>query len=133
MAAPDLADDIRDYLVTTFGLSNVSVNVLQPSPINQYAVVEYAGPQNIKTHAGASPVAAVLDEGMIQIMARHTSANTARANILAVIDELDGRCDTTIGSVVYTYMECISRPRVIDREESGSTTFIAEFKVQSRR
>ena len=130
MGAPKIAKDIRDYLTTTTGLSNVSVGSLNPTPINQYAVIEYPGPDNIKTHGGGSPV---LDEGNIQILARHTTDQTALTNIHTVIDALDGLKDVTINSVVYLYVTEISRPRIVDRSENGSMTYAWECRVSARR
>ena len=134
MAAPKVAVDIRNYLVDTVGLSSVNIDGLTPTPINQYAVVEFAGPPNIKTHgsAGANKHI-VLDEANIQIMARHTSAQTARTNIMAVVDALDGLEDVTINSTVYTFLTGISRPRKLTTQEDGSVIFIWEVRCQARR
>lgn len=131
MAAPKIEVDIRDYLTNTTGLSNVYVGVLPPTPINAYAVCEYAGPIGVKVH-GAQPGMA-LDEALIQIMCRHTSQQTGRDNIYLIVDALDGLQDTTISGTLYTYITQASRPRILDREESGATTFIWECRVQSRR
>ena len=133
MAAPQVEVDIASYLTTTVGLSNVSISLLAPTPLNQYAVVEYAGPMGVKTHGTSNPNANVLDESHIQIMARHTSVATARTNIYTVYDSLDGLKDVTINSKVYTWITALSRPRLLTREESGAVLFIAEFFVQSRR
>ncbi len=67
MAAPKIAVDIRDYLVNTALITPVTIDGLAASPINQYAVVEYSGPANIKTHGGANPGGIVLDRGLLQI------------------------------------------------------------------
>lgn len=133
MAAPQVEVDIASYLTGTVGLSNVSISLLAPTPLNQYAIVEYAGPMGIKVHGASNPNANVLDESHIQIMARHTSAASARTNIYAVYDSLDGLKDVTLNSKVYTYITAISRPRLLTREESGAIIFIAEFWIQSRR
>ena len=99
MAAPKVAQLVRNYLVTTTGLTPVSIGVLNPTPINQYCVVEYAGPPNIKTHGGGLPV---LEEATLQIQARHTSAETALTNIHTVVDALDALGTTTMGSFTVT-------------------------------
>lgn len=130
MASPKIAKDIRDYLVATVGLSNVSIGMLASTPVNQYAVIEYSGPANIKTHGVGT---AVLDEGLIQILARHASANTALTNIQAVVDALDGLRDVTINGVVYQYMTEISRPRIMERDESGAIIYCYEMRIHARR
>ena len=130
MASPKVAEDIRDYLVNTTGLSSVSIGGLNPTPINQYAVVEYAGTPNVKTHGGGI---AVLDEAVLQIIARHTTMQTAMTNIHTVVDALDGLKNTTINSVFYTYIREISRPRILTKQEEGSVIFIWECAVQARR
>jgi hypothetical protein len=131
MGSPKVAVDIRTYLTNTTGLSNVSIGFLAPLPINQYAVIEYSGPAGVKTHGTGSGM--VLDEAHIQVLARHTSAQTALTNIMAVVDALDGLGEVTINSVVYTYITIHTRPRIIDRQEDGSCTYLVEFKTQSRR
>lgn len=130
MPSPKIAEDLRDYLVNTTGLSNVTVGFLNPTPINQYAVIEYAGPANVKTHGGGT---AVLDESTVQFLARHAKAETARDNIHTVIDALDGLKDVTVNSTVYLYIQEISRPRILVREESGAVTYAWEALVQARR
>ena len=97
MAAPKHAVNIRQYLVDTTGLSPVSIGFLTDTPIIQYAVVEYPGPPNVKTH-GAMPGVA-LDEGSVQVMMRHTTAQTALTNIMTVVDALDGRITRVPASV----------------------------------
>lgn len=130
MAAPKIAVDITDYLTSTTGLTNVFVGPLTSSPINQYAVMEYSGPANVKTHGGGAPV---LEEANLQIQVRHASAQTALTNIHTVVDALDGLSDVTINGTAYTYMTEISRPRILDRQEDGSIIYIWEVRVQSRR
>ena len=134
MASPKVATDVRDYLVSTLSISNVTVGWLADTPINQYAVFEYQGPPNIKTHgATANPGGIALDEAMIQVMHRHSSNQTAMNNIFAVVDALDGLRDQTINGTVYTYMRLWSRPRILEKQEDGSTIFIAEFHAQALR
>lgn len=133
MASPKVAKDIRDYLTNITGLSSVSVGQLAPTPVNQYAVIEYSGPPGVKTHGGANPSGNVLDEATIQVIARHTTGQTALSNIMSVVDALDGLRDVTINSVVYTYISIISRPRILERDEAGSILYIAEFFAQARR
>lgn len=130
MAAPKHAVNIRDYLVNTTGLTSVFVGFLTDAPINQFAVAEYPGPPNVKTH-GAMPGVA-LDEGNVQVMIRHTTAQTALTNAMTVVDALDG-LNATINSVVYTCIELKGRPRILERYPDGSVLYIAEFRVQSRR
>ena len=133
MASPLTAANIRSYLVNTTGLASVSINQMNPTPINQYAVIEYPGPPDVKTHGTGNPKTPALDMAHVQVLARHTSAQTARDNIRTVVDALDGLSDTTINSVVYTYIELISQPRIFERAEDGSCIFLAEFQCQSRR
>ena len=135
MASPLHAANIREYLTTTTGLSNVYINQFNPtvSNLNQYAVIEYPGLANVKTHGTGSPKNPVLDEASIQVLARHSSAQSARTAIRNVVDALDGLNDVTINSVVYTWIEMISAPRIHERDEQGNITFLAEFRVQSRR
>ena len=133
MASPLHAKNIRDHLVNVTGLADVSVNFLSPVPINQYAVFEYNGLPNIKVHGTGNPKIPVLDEANVQVLARHTSAQTARTNIRTVVDALDGLGDTTINSVVYKYIDMIGVPRIHERAEDGSVTYISEFRVQAVR
>ena len=135
MAAPNIPDDIRSYLVNTVGLSNVTLYALAPTPINQYAIVEYPGPQSIRVHGGGTTVGddVAFDEATIQIQSRHTSIQTARNNLQAIYDAFDGLMNTTINSKVYTYIYPISRVRLLDFQEEGSAIFIFELRVQVRR
>lgn len=135
MAAPKLAEDIRDYLTDTTGLSAVYANYVPPrdsSTKNLYAVIEYEGPPSVKTH-GASGSGTRLDDLRFQVVARHTSAQTARDNIHTVVNALDDLKDVTINGVEYQYIVLQMRPRVVDRMEDGTTTFGADFKAVSRR
>ena len=135
MAAPKIPDAIRSYLINTTGITDtVSLYALQPTPITQYAVVEYPGTQSTRVHGSSTPGGDVaLDESLIQIQSRHATVQTARNNLHTVYDALDGLSDVTINSVVYTYMQAISRPRLLDYEENGSAIFIFELRVQARR
>ena len=133
MAAPKHAVNIRYYLTNTTGLTPVSIAILSPTPINQYAVIEYNGMLDVKTHGAGNPKTPALDEGNLQVQARHTNAQTALTNIHSVINALDGLQDVTINSVVYTWLELIGKPRIFERAEDGSITMICEFRVQSRR
>ena len=134
MASPLHATNIRDYLTNTTGLSNVYINQLHPtvSNLDQYAVIEYPGLVNVKTHGSGSPKTPVLDEASIQVLARHSTAQSARTAIRSVVDALDGISMTSNG-VEYIYIDLISTPRIFERDEQGNTTFIAEFRIQSRR
>ena len=127
MASPKIARDIRDYLVNTVGLTAVGIN--QMSDTDSYAVIEYPGPTNIKTHG---PTIA-LDIARLQIQARHVTGQTALTNIHAIIDALDGLKDTTINSTVYQYITEISRPRVGERDETGRVTYFWEVELHARR
>lgn len=132
MAAPKMAVDIADYLITTVGLSNVYSDGFTPTPVNQYTVQEYSGPPPVRVHGGTFPNIA-LDEGMLQIAVRNSTKQTARTNIHAIVDALDGLKDVTINGVVYTYIQSASRPRFLKTNEDGSVEFIWEIKVQARR
>lgn len=130
MASPKIALDIRNYLVNTILIDDVSVGFLSPTPVNQYAVVEYPGPANIKVHGTGL---AGLDEANIQIQCRHTNAQTALTRIMEIVDALDGLQETTINGTVYTYFTEISRPRILTRQDDGAVIFIWECRVQARR
>lgn len=130
MAVPNIAGDIADYLLNTTGLSDVYVGTLPDTPIAAYAVVEYGGPANVKTH-GSIPR---LDNATVQIQARATKTATALTNILAVAAALDGLMDTTINSTVYLLISEISRPRIlIHEDERGATMAVWECSIQARR
>ena len=133
MAAPNIPDDLYTYLTSTLGLSDVVLYRLNPTPINQYAIVEYPGPGNTHIHGGESLGDVAFDESVLQIQSRHTSPETARDNLKTVYDSLDGLMDTTINSRVYTYITAISRVRLLDVQEDGSAIFIFEIRVQARR
>ena len=133
MAAPKMAVDIADYLLgAPLSLTSVFIDGFTQSPVAQYSVQEYSGPPPVRVHGGTSPNIA-LDEGMIQIAVRNATKQTARTNMMAVVDQLDGLKDTTINSTVYTYMQSVSRPRFHRTNEDGSVEFIWELRIQSRR
>ena len=132
MAAPKMAVDIADYLLTTVALTNVYIDGFVPTPVGQYSVQEYSGPPPVRVHGSTSPNIA-LDEGMIQIAVRNATKQTARNNMHTVVDALDGLKDTTINSTVYTYIQSASRPRFHRTNEDGSVEFIWEIKLQARR
>lgn len=130
MAIPNMAADLREHMETTIGLSSVYIGALPSSPINAYAVIEYGGPANVKTH-GSVPA---LDNGFFQIQARHKKTGTALANIIAVAEDMDGRMDTTINSTVYLLISELTRPRILVHEdESGNSIAVWECSVQARR
>ena len=129
MAAPKIAVDVRDYLVATVGLTGVTIDTLEPSTDNQYAVIEYEGPPTTKCHGPSI----AFDNANLQILSRHRKYETARDNIMTVKDALDGRKDVTINSTVYLYFSEISRPRLLLREEKGNVIFCWEVFVQARR
>lgn len=131
MAAPQFAVDIRDYLVSV-GITPVQVGFLTDLPINQFSVVEYQGTHNVKT-MGPQAGTVKIDKGNIQIMVRHTSAQTALTNVMLIVDTLDGLQEVTINGVFYTYITMNGRPRILDRFASGAVLYIAEFYVESRR
>ena len=134
MGAPNISKDIADYLTATVGLSNVFYEALPPTPINAYAVVTYAG-KNYKTHGGgnAGGAGVAFDIAYLQIQARHSSNQTAKENIIAVVNALDGLGDVTINGVVYHYIEESSCPRLFAKQSDGSTIFIWECYVQALR
>ncbi len=134
MAAPDAAKDITTYLNTLGYTDPVTVESLSPTPINQYAVIAYAG-KNIKTHGGtgAGGSGPVLDETYLQIQSRNTSRQAAKANLLVIVNALDGLSDITINGVNYTYIQEVSVARHFAKQVDGSSIFIWECLVQSRR
>lgn len=141
MAAPNIPDDIRSYMINTLGVSlPVDVNDVNPiqvsdkTSVNRYAVIEYLGLSATRTHGGSTPGSDIaLDNTMVQIVSRHRSAQTARDNLKTIVDALDGLQDVTIGSVQYTYFQRTSPIRKHEKAEDGSVTFITEFRVQARR
>ena len=134
MAAPDAAKDITDYLNTLGYTDPVSIEILTPSPINQYAVVSYAG-KNVKTHGGtgAGGSGPVLDETYLQIQSRNMSRQTAKANLLVIVNALDGKCDFTVNGTNYTYIQEMSVARPFAKQTDGSSIFIWECLCQSKR
>jgi hypothetical protein len=135
MAAIKIPDDIRYYLVNTVALSNpVTLYQLAPTPIIQYAVIEYNGIPRTRVHGSTSTGNDIaFDEAMIQIQSRHNSIETARNNLKAIVDAIDGLMDTTIQGNFYTYIQLISPIRLFEVEETGAAVFICEFHVQARR
>lgn len=133
MGAPNIPKDIRDYLVS-LGITPVTVDMLAPSPIVQYAVILYGG-TNVKTHGGgvSGGAGVALDEGKLQIQARHTTNQGAKTNILSVVNALDGNGDFVVNGVTYTYIQEVSAPRFFAKEESGASVFIWECLAQCRR
>ncbi len=134
MAAPDAAKDIAAYLNTLGYADPVTVEILSPTPINQYAVIAYAG-KNIKTHGGtgAGGSGVVLDETYIQIQSRNANRQAAKANLLVIVNALDGLSDITVNGINYTYIQEISVARPFAKQVDGSSVFIWECLCQSRR
>lgn len=134
MGAPNIAHDIATYLTATVGLSNVYDEMLPPTPINAYAVVTYAG-KNFKTHGGgnAGGAGVAFDIAYLQIQSRHTSNQTAKENILAIVDALDGLGDVTVNGHVINYIEETSCPRLFAKQSDGSSIFIWEMRAQALR
>lgn len=132
MAAPKIAVDIRDWLAgAPLSLSDVTVDGLNPTPINQYAVIEYEGPPPTRVHGSGHGVA--FDNANLQILARHAKSETARNRIHAIVDALDGLQDTTINGTVYHAVIGMDRPRLLMREENGSFVYCWHIFVQARR
>ncbi len=134
MAAPDAAKDIAAYLNTLGYIDPVTVEILSPTPINQYAVISYAG-KNVKTHGGTGTGGSgiALDETYLQIQSRNMSRQSAKANLLVIVNALDGLSDITINSNKYTYIQEISVARPFAKQVDGSSVFIWECLVQSSR
>jgi len=131
MATPAITEDICDYMINN-SLTPTTIGGLVPnSGINQYAVVEFPGLENIKTHGtpSANNTYTKLDQAMIQVQYRHTSAHTALTGILAGADLLDGKGSITINTRVYSFISMTARPRIIGREENGSLVYAADFRV----
>ncbi len=129
MGAPNFAKDIRDYLSNVALITPTTYGQMAPSPVVQYAVIEYPGMPNVKTHGAA----VVLDNGRLQIQARAATNASALANILGVVNALDGLKDVTINGVVYLWVTEVSRPRLTEMDESGLVTYSWECELQSRR
>lgn len=120
-------------MISTIGVTDpVDINQMNPTPINRYAVMEYPGYLNTHVHGGTLDNVA-FDETNIQIMHRNTKAETARNNLKAVTDALDGLQDTVISGVQYTYIERISPLRLHIKQDDGSVIYIVEFRVQAAR
>src|SRR5689334_23157061 len=133
MGMPTVPDNIRTYIIATLSLTEpVDINQMNASSINRYAIVEYQGFRNVHVH-GDSLANVAFDETNIQIQCRNTKAQTARNNLKAVVDVLDGAQDITIASKRYTYIERISPVRLHEKQEDGSVVYIAEFRVQVAR
>ena len=134
MSAPKVSTDIRNYIVNTLGITPVTIDTMSSSPISQYAVIQYDG-MLVKTHGGAlaTDKGNVLDEVKIQIMHRNATIQTARDNLLVIVDALDGLQDFTISSRQYTYISGNGPVKLLDKSEQGDATFIWECTVQSRR
>jgi hypothetical protein len=126
--------DIRDWLSgSPLNLTNVFVADLTATPVNQYAVMEYAGHPSVKTHRQDITSGVALDQCRIQIMHRNANPNTAHTNIYAVADALDGLKNTTINTVVYAYISICRRPWILDRDETGAVVYAVEFDVTAKR
>ena len=133
MAAPKMAVDVADYLLgAPLNLTDVYIDGFTASPVAQYSVQEYSGPPPVRIHGNTSPNIA-LDDGMLQIAVRNATKQTARTNMMAVVDQLDGLAGTTINSTYYTYIQSVSRPRFHRTNEDGSVEFIWEIRLQSRK
>lgn len=130
MASPKIGKDIRDYLTTTTGLDDVSIGMLMPSPIEQYAVIVYVGFGSIKVHGVG---AAALEQVRVQIQVRHRNHQTCLTRVHAVKDALDSLSNITINGTVYTYFSEVSPPRILATEESGAVIYIWELSVQCKR
>lgn len=133
MGIPAITRDIRDYIAATLTLSNIYADAMIPNTVAQYAVIEYPGPGNIKTHGAGTGSGVQLDQAMIQVMCRDKVNATCRSNILAIVDALDGKPAVTINTRVYTSIALYGRPRKLMNEEDGSSVWVAEFQIQCRR
>lgn len=132
MGAPNIGADIYTYLIGQ-GVTPITIYELAAQPINQIAIIEYDR-RSTRTHGKqANPGGIKFDTSRFQILSRHTSAQTALMNILSIIDLLDGLGDTTINGVEYTDIFKINGPAVMQRGETGSKTFYAEFQAQAIR
>ncbi len=132
---PDIAKDIADYLNTLGYTDPVTVEILAPTPINQYAVITYAG-TNVKTHGGTRSGGATtiaLDVAYVQIQCRNASRQTAKSNLRTVADALDGLAGRTINSTNYTDICEVSCVRPFAKQNDGSSIFIWEARIQSKR
>lgn len=140
MGAPSISKDIRDYLSgAPLSLTNVFTETLPPtdkdaSLKNAYAIVTYAG-KNFKVHGGgvAGGAGVAFDIAYLQIQSRHTANATAKSNLIAIVNALDGLGDVTINGTVYLYVEEMSTVRPFAKEESGASIFIWECKCTARR
>jgi len=134
MNAP--SEDIKDYLEaygesSGLGLDYASTLFIgkEPStPIVCATIFDTAGfaPQLILDGDEAD----VYEYPSIQIRVRHNKYLDGWELLQSIVIALHGVNHTTVNGTLYTLIQCVSGPTLLDWDENGRARFIANFNIQ---
>ena len=115
---------IGDYLVTKeIGTlaEDIFLGNMPDMPDACIALYEYAGSPPDLHWNGEYPG--------LQVKVRSTDYEAARAKIKAVIEELHGLCEETLGGTRYLLIKAKGSPEIWDRDEKGRVILFVNFEV----
>lgn len=124
-AAYDIAKYLSDQAGSPYGTlgSTIGVNAFMDKGDNEVAIYEFPGLPDTKAHGGVVS----FEHPNIQIQVRNVSANTASTRSYQIYMFLRGKMDQTLNGHTYQYIESLSSPRLLTRDEKNRTIFIAEL------
>jgi hypothetical protein len=129
------AYDLAYYIANTLGKGTMAVNVfcnyMPDSPDNCIAVYAYGGSKSDK---GMGSDTQPLENATLQVNVRNTNANTAEDTCVAIHKSLDELgTNVTINSNVYTWLNPLQPPFLLERDSKPRTTFVFNLECQRVR
>lgn len=125
-----LLDDIGGYVNdnTAFTLgTDLFLSLLPESPDNGVVLIENTGVAPIFTQGSTN--LPKLERPEIQVLVRHTSYATGRANAETVYRLLTQVTNATINGNLYQRIEAIASPALMERDVNRRVIFTTNFNV----
>lgn len=125
-----LLDDIGGYVNdnTAFTLgTDLFLSLLPESPDNGVVLIENTGVAPIFTQGSTN--LPKLERPEIQVLVRHTSYSTGRANAETVYRLLTQVTNATINGNLYQRIEAIASPALMERDVNRRVIFTTNFNV----
>ncbi len=117
-------------LIATAGFGalgqTVGVNAFLDKGNNEVAVFEYAGAPDMKAHGGV----VVFEYPRIQVQVRNTSSAAGWAVTYSIYKSLRGRMDVAVNGHTYQYVQSVSYPHLLVRDEQNRTIYLCELETQ---
>lgn len=123
-----LIEDVASYIDTNstrYALgTSLFLNNLPTHPNRAQALIETPGSPPARTLGGAT---VSWEQARFQLTCRSTSSATARADIQAGWDILEGVKNQTLSSNLFLRISAVQSPFLLARDEQGRPVFAANF------